>query len=514
MHANRRRLLQGAVGAGLALGAGVSPRSRVGAAAELDQLRIATAALPPQLDPQTASWIVMQRVYPLLFDRLIRRDWAAGGALVPGLATEWTQVDDLTLEVSLRDDVVFHDGSPLAAADVKYTFDRSLAGDAKLEVTDIFRLERVDALDERTVRFVTREPSGSLLLQLTANNASIVPMAYHQEVGYEEFQQRPIGSGPYRLTEFVPDSHLAFERNEAYFDGMAAAKSVRIAGIPEVSTRIAALLNDEADLILDVPPDQVATIEANGGFRIDSTSPLNVNVLDIPAANAPMNSKQVRQAMSLAIDRQTIVEQLLMGNGLWPSGVQSIYDPLYRERPPLAFDPERARALLAEAGYAGEEIQFVFDSPDYYPLEQAWCEAIAAMWRDVGINVTMVGMDVGQRVEVSVPDSPYHVISDSSGVLADIEISQAFNSPTAYYINLHPPGTQDALMAAVQEAETIVDPEARADAYERVFDIMADEVPMIVLFTINRVSAMKEAITFAGSPDFGIDLRAGNFSVA
>lgn len=480
----------------------------------MDELRIAMAALPPQLDPQTSDWIVMLRVYPMMFDTLIERDWSQNGKLVPGLATEWTQVDDLTLDLVLREDVQFQDGTPLTANDVKYTFDRSLQNDAKLGVNGIFRLAEVQALDDYTVRFITKKPSGSLLTQLSQRNASIVPAAYHQEVGYEGFQQAPIGSGPFKLVEFVPDSQLKLVRNENYHGGMPAAKSVTVTAIPEVSTRIAALLNGEVDVIVDVPPDQTPLIEDTAGFTLNSVSPLNVNVLDIIGNNAPMDNKDVRQAMSLAIDRGTIVEELLLGNGLWPSGIQSIFDPLYVERPQLAYDPERAKSLLAESGYAGEEIQFVFDSPDYYPLEQAWSEAIAAMWREVGLNVTMVPLDVAQRVEISVPDSPYHVITDSAGVLADIEISQTFDSPTAYYTNLHPQGALQEIVTIVQEAETTVDAALRGATYQQAFDVMDELTPMIVLFTVNRIAAMKDSIVWKGSPDFGIDLRPANFSVS
>lgn len=515
MRSNRRQIVQGVAAASAGLAVGIVPTGRldVTAASEIDELKIATAQLPPQLDPQTTSWIVMLRVYPMIFNTLITRDWAQGGKLVPSLATSWRQVDEVTLDVTLRDDVVFHDGSPLTATDVKYTFDRSLQGDANLSVTGLYRLKEMSIIDERTVRFTTLRPSGSLLMQLTARDASIVPAVYHQQVGYEAFQTAPVGSGPYKLVEYIPDNYLAFERHEQYFEGPAIAKRVRLAGIPEVSTRIAALINGEADLILDVPPDQVPTIESGGDFKIDSVSPLNVNVMDIIGPNPPMEKKQIRQAMSLAVDRQTIIDQLLLGNALMPTGMQSIFDPLYTERPPLAYDPERAKALLAEVGYAGEEIRMVFDTPDYYPLEQAWSEAIAAMWTEIGLNIKMVGLDVGQRVEVSVPDSPYHTITDSSGVLADIDVSEYFGSPTGYYTSLHVPGTFDEVIGLVEEAGATVDSAQRTEIYKRALDLIDDLVPMVVLFTINRVAAMNSSLNWTGSPDFGIDLRASNLSV-
>lgn len=517
MRSNRRQLLQGAAatGAGLAIGAG-SPALFAPAvsAAELDELKIATTALPPQLDPQTTGWIVMMRVYSMLFDTLIRQDWTQNGKLIPWLAESWTQVDDVTLDVVLRPDVLFHDGTPMTAADVKYTFDRSMQNDPKLSVTGIYRLTSVQMIDERSVRFVTDGPNGTFLQKLASWSASIVPAAYHQQTGYEAFQSAPVGTGPYKLVEYVPDTRLVFERHDQYFGGPAAAKKVTLTGVPEVSTRIAALINGEVDMILDVPPDQVSTIQSAGDFSISTVSPLNVNVLDIIGMNPPLDKKEIRQALSLGIDRKTIIDELLMGNGLHPSGVQSIFDPMYTERPPLAYDPVKAKALLDQVGYAGEEIKMVFDSPDYYPLEQAWSEAIVAMWAEIGLNVKMVGLEVGQRVEVSVPDSEYHLITDSSGVLADVDVSQSLESPAAYYVAMHTAGTMDDVVELIQEAGRTVDSVRRAEIYKQALDIVDDFVPMIVLFTINRVSAMKPSISWAGSPDFGIDLRPSNFSVA
>jgi ABC-type transport system substrate-binding protein len=139
---------------------------------------------------------------------------------------------------------------------------------------------------------------------------------------------------------------------------------------------------------------------------------------------------------------------------------------------------------------------------------------MVAMWSEVGLNVKMVGMEVGQRVEVSVPDSPYHIITDSSGVLMDIEISQSFHSQRAYYPNMWPAGTFDDIVAVINEGEVTVDQAKRAEIYGKAIDLMNDELPMIVLFTINRIAGIKKGITWSGSPDFGINLRPANFSIA
>lgn len=516
MRIDRRTLLQGAAatGIGAAIGGGSFVRSQVHAAGTMDTLKIAMSSLPPQLDPQRGFGVVSLRIYPMIFDTLIRRDWSQGGKTVPNLATAWTQVDEVTLEFALRDDVVFHDGTPFTATDVKYTFDRTLQNDATLSATGQFPIKEVVILDDHKVRFITTAPSGAFEFLLTGDgNAAIVPAAYFEKVGADAFQLAPVGTGPYKLTEYVPDSHLTFEVNDKYFGGVSAAKTVTIAGIPEVSTRIAALLNGEADLILDLPPDQVPNILQAGDFVSTSVAPNNVQVFAIVGTNAPMDKWEVRQAMSLGIDRQTIVEQLLLGNGVWPTGIQAKSDPLYTERPLIPYDPDQAKALLTQAGYAGEEIQFAFDSPDYYPMEQAWCEAIVGMWSDIGLNVKMIGVDVGQRVQITT-ESPYHLFTSSCGVIADNTLLPYFGDPSAYGEELFPAETFTELNALVAEGQVTVDSARRSEIYKQAFDIIEGIVPQINLFTINRVSAMKKTITWTETPDFGIDLRAGVFTVA
>lgn len=518
---NRRDLIQNSAlaGAGLTLAGGSTMATTHSAAAQatpatgsIDTLRIAMSGLPPQLDPQTDTFIVMVRVYNMIFDTLITRDWANDGALAPSLATDWTQVDDTTLEFNLRPDVTFQDGSPFTANDVKFTFDRTLGDDARLAATGRYGLSEVEVVDDLTVRFLTDGPRGSLLLLLTDPGAEIVPAAYFEEVGYEAFQQMPIGTGPYRVTEFVPDTRMLFEAHAGYWGGAPAAANVELVGIPETSTRVAALLNDEIDMAMDLPPDQIATVEEGGSFAISTVSPLNVNILAIVGANAPIDQQEIRQAMNLSIDRETIVEQLLGGFGVWPRGIQSELDPLYTERPQLPYDPDRARELLASAGYDGEEIRLAYDSPNYYPLQQEWTQVIVNMWAEVGLNVTMSPIELSQREAITREDD-WHLYTSSAGNIADTNLAQVYASPTAEYQILHTPGQFDELNALVADAQGTVDEEERRELYREAIDILEDFVMVLVLFTINRNTASKLSIVFQETPRFGIELRAGRFDI-
>jgi peptide/nickel transport system substrate-binding protein len=372
----------------------------------------------------------------------------------------------------------------------------------------------VTAVDDHKVRFVTTAPSGAFLYQLASNSgAYVIPQAYFNQVGGDAFQLAPVGTGPFKLTEYAPDTHISFVRNESYFDGLSAAKSVVVGTIPEVSTRIAALLNGEQDIVLDLPPDQIATIEQRGDFTVDAVAPQNVQVIQFFGINAPVDKKEIRQAMSLGIDRQTIVEELLLGYGVWPSGLQSPADPLYTERPQLPYDPDQAKALLAQAGYAGEEIQFVFDSPDYYPLEQVWAEAVAGMWTELGLNIKLVPMDVTVRATLDGSD-PYHCYAQSMGVTADNVFPTGYLNESSFYEKFFPAGTFTELNEIVAEASKTVDNVKRGELYTQALDFHADFVPQAVLFTVDRIGAMTNKISWKQNPDFTIDLLPAHLTVS
>jgi peptide/nickel transport system substrate-binding protein len=455
----------------------------------------------------------MVRVYNMIFDTLIRRDWANNGELAPGLATSWTQVDDTTLELTLREGVTFQDGSPFTANDVKFTFDRTLEDNARLATSGLYGLSSVEVVDDLTVRMITDGPRGTLLLLLTDPGSEIVPAAYFEEVGYEAFQQMPIGTGPYRVTEFVPDTRVTFEAHAGYWEGAPAAATVELVGIPEVSTRVAALLNDEIDMAMDLPPDQIGTVEESGEFTISTVAPLNTNIFAIVGANPPMDQQEIRQAMNLSIDRQAIVEQLLGGYGVWPRSLQSELDPLYTERPQLPYDPDGARELLDAAGYDGAEIRLAFDSPNYYPLEQEWTQVIVDGWNEIGLNVTMTPIELTQREEITREDD-WHLYTTSSGSVMDVALPQVFGKETAEYQILHTPGQFDELNGLVAEAQQTVDEDERRELTKQALDFLEEFVMVLALFTINRNTASKPSITFQETPRFGIDLRPGRFSVA
>ena len=516
MLTNRRQVIQSAtVATGLAMTGNVADSARADArqaTPSIDTLRIAMSGLPTQLDPQTDTFIVMIRIYNMVYDTLIQRDWANGGGLIPGLATSWTQVDETTLELTLREGVVFQDGSPFTANDVKFTFDRTLEGNARLAATGRYGLAEVQVVDDLTVRMITDGPRGTLLSLIADLGSEIVPATYFQQLGYEAFQRMPIGTGPYRVTEFIPDTRITLTAHTDYWGGAPAVSNVEIRPIPEVSTRVAALINGEIDMAMDLPPDQIPTVEEDGRFAVSTVSPLNINILAIVGTNPPVDRREVRQALNISIDRQSIVEQLFGGLAVWPTGLQSTLDPLYIERPQIPYDPDGARRLLETAGYAGEEIRLAYDSPNYYPLEQEWTEVIVAGWAGVGLNVTMSPLELSQREAITAEDD-WGLYTTSMGNIADVDLPLVVASATAEYQILHTPGQFDELNAIVAQAQQTVDEAQRRDLTRQALEFLEDFTMVLPLFTINRNTASLATISFQETPLFGIDLRPGRFTV-
>lgn len=479
------------------------------------ELRVAVPTLPDTMDPQEQNGIAWSRVQYSVFDTLIRRDFFEDNELVPSLATAWRRVNDTTFDVTLRQDVTWQDGTPFTSEDVTYTFDRILSGDPELVFASPswFPLASVEALDDYHVRFVTDGLDPVLEKRLADNGASIIPAMYHQKIGADAFRTRPIGTGPYRMTEFVADDRLAFEAYDRYFGGMPAAQKVTIRLVPEVATRIAALLNGEVDLITNIPPDLFAQLQEEDAVTVLTVTVANQHQLLYNLNAQPLARREIRQALNDAIDRQTLVESLWGGNAVHTRGFQyegeEFYDP---SRPLTPYDPDRARALLAEGGYAGEEITYLTYAPDYYTNEGIVGEAIVAMWQQVGINARLVAMELQQHIgEWQSAESPYHVTTWSAGSNGD---------PDSYLMGGWGPGSAAQVWWTAesaarfnelgQQARSTLDRSLRGDLYRQMLDEFENEAPGTSLYQTVDIYAMANTIDWTPYPLFQLDFRPYN----
>lgn len=230
----------------------------------------------------------------------------------PGLAESYEQKDDTTWIFKLRQGVTFHNGEEFNADAVKFSLERVLNEKQKSpQRGNISAISAVNVLDPYTVEIKTKEPYNLLPHRLFY--LSIVPPKYVQEVGDQEFAQKPVGTGPYKFAEWVKGDKIVLEANENYFKGAPTIKKVSFRVIPEVATQIAELQSGGVDIIRMVPPDMLAQLEGNPQLAVTSTPLLRVYYMAFDTKKKPFDDARVRQAMNYAVDIDTIVKKC------WPT---------------------------------------------------------------------------------------------------------------------------------------------------------------------------------------------------
>ena len=371
-------------------------------------LRLAYSAPATTLDPhfQNASQnIALSRN---MFETLTQMD--ADSRIEPGLATSWRAVDDRTWEFKLRK-AKFHDGSDLTAEDVIYSLERPATIANSPATFAIYTRPIVEKtiVDPETIRLVTATPYPLLPVDLTS--IFIVSKKATENVKAEDFKTaKPLtGTGPYKFVSYAPDDRVVMERFEGYWGGKPDWDKVEIRFIPNEASRMAALLAGDVNAVENVPPADIERIQndknlvfaAKKSHRmvflfLDSGRDQPPGITDNdgkPLAKNPLKDLRVRQAISLAIDRNAIRDRL-MTNLAYPTlnivtETMQGFEPALEKAP---FDPNAARKLLAEAGYP-DGFRLVFASPNNRLIKDAQvAQAIAQMLTRVGVKIDLQAM--------------------------------------------------------------------------------------------------------------------------
>lgn len=366
-------------------------------------VRVAIGSDPATFDPHFNNLSTGDTVALLVYEGLFRLD--AQNKVVPDLATSHQFSNDgLTLTVKIRPGKTFSNGDPLDAQAVAASFSRLLDP----QVGSIYRglygsIREVVAVDETTVEFRLKERNGHLLLLLAPIPASIVDVKAIKTMG-PEYSRRPIGSGPYVVESFVGGERYRLVPNPAYAgDHPATLDAIEFTVVPEDASRMALLETGEADIVERVPPEAIATInELPRASVITPPSMFSINMEMV--LRGPLKDVRVREALNLAIDRKGMIQGILGGLGLPSVGMPGpgTQDELRVTFDPIPFDPDRARALLAEAGYAPGSIDLTMTCPTgRYIKDVQVCQAIQGSLQAIGINATASIVDRGTWSKVA-----------------------------------------------------------------------------------------------------------------
>jgi peptide/nickel transport system substrate-binding protein len=346
------------------------------------------------LDPaETEALVTPFLVLYALHDAVVKP--MTGAVTGPSLAESWTMSrDGLVYEFVLRKNVRFHNGEPVTSDDVKFSFERYKGAAAKL-LKD--RVKEIQTPDPGRVRIVLKEPWPDFMTfyGTTASGAAwVVPKKYLEKVGEEGFKKAPIGAGPYRLVSFNPGVEMVLEAFEGYWRKRPAVKRLVFRTITDETTRAAAVKRGEVDLIYLVSGPVAEELKRTPGFKVASPLPsVGQFWLDFPEQGnpkSPWHDQRVRLAASLAVDRKAVSEAEWLGFARPSGNIVPKALEFALELPPHPYDPVRAKALLAEAGYPGG-----FDGGDFtpFPPYNSMGEAIANYLRAVGIRTRIKNME-------------------------------------------------------------------------------------------------------------------------
>ena len=396
------------------------------------------------LDPaETEGIITPFMVLYALHDALVKP--MPGNINTPSLAESWTQSKDgLTYEFVLRKGVKFHNGEPVTAADVKFSFERYRGAGAKLLKE---RVREVQIVDPGRVRFVLKDPWPDFMTfygTSATGSGWIVPKAYVEKVGEDGFKRAPIGAGPYKFVSFDPGVELVMEAYEGYWRKVPNLKRLVYRSLPEETTRAAALKKGEVDIAYLLTGPVAEDVQRTPGFKLvaprESQGTFWLDLPDQWDPKSPWHDRRVRQAASHAIDRQGLNQAETLGfskptGSLIPRALE-----FSRFFEPDPFDPPKAKRLLAEAGYpSGFDAGELYPWPPYVSMGEALAQYLGAVgirtrirtmeraamttaWRErklknVIVGITGAGGNAATRLDAYVSKNGIY----TSGVMPDVE---------------------------------------------------------------------------------------------
>ncbi len=356
-------------------------------------LKIAVSKNPTFLDTVANSDNVSERVMKNIHETLI--EVAEDGTIIPRLAESWKQIDSKTVEFALRKDVVSHAGYPLDADDVLVSFGAGRAKNPEDPGYDTFKqftglFESIEKMDDHTVRFKKAELDPLLLLRFTYQTSAIIcGDSYKAKKSWEDWMVRPVGFGAYYVDEFKPDEYIIFKKFDKYYGEKAPVDAIKYMVVPEMAPRVMGLLSGDYDIITEILPDQFKTIEKAKGYKVVGGPINNVRLIIYDEVASPvLKDPKIRLALNYSIDRELINKAIFRELSEVPKGVQmKNFGKMYiNEFKPVGFNPEKAKQLLKETGYKGEEINYRYMT-DYYTGEVATAQILQQMWASVGLNV-------------------------------------------------------------------------------------------------------------------------------
>jgi peptide/nickel transport system substrate-binding protein len=438
-----------------------------------------------------------------VFDNLIYRD-PKTGKYMPQLATSWTWVDPKTLDLTIRKGVTFHNGDPLTADDVVFTLNYVVSPEAKVvtkQNVDWIKSAEKTGEDKVRVHLVGPFPAA---IEYLAGPVPIYPANYFKKVGLDGFAKAPVGSGPYKITAVIPGKGVNMEKNTHYWQGSPLGQpsigKLDFRVVPDAETRLAELMTGGVDWIWRVPQDQAKQLKSAPNITVLSAETMRVGFLQFDALGrtpgaVPFKDVRVRQAVSYAIDRKAMIDNLVGG------GARIMHSACFIDQfgctdkgvPRYDYNPAKAKELLKQAGYPNG-----FKTELYAYREREYAEAVIGYLRAIGIDARLNYLKyAAMRDAHRAGKTPITFQTWGSFSVAD---ASAFTG--VWFKGDADDSSHDAeIKKLLDEADTSVDTDKRLQTYQVALKEIAEKAYLFPLFSYPANYAFTSDLQFTAQPD-------------
>lgn len=420
-----------------------------------------------------------------VFDMFLKRD-PSSLEILPNVVESWETVDDTTWEFKLVEGATFHNGDPVNAEAAVFTFERAgkdMIGEQGVvqSIATLIGYESAEAVDEYTFRVMTTKPAAIFPDLLTS--FELVPPSVYEDESAENLSkvaQNPVGSGPYKFVEWVRDDHITLEINPDWWGEKPSIATVIFRPVPELSARVVALQNGEANIVVNIAPDLVEQVNSGDTTRVSNVTGGRIIFVGIRADKPPFDDVRVRQAISYAVDWEAIKNALLAGYG--ERAATMVNPPHVNDAvEPYPYDPEKAKALLKEAGVP-EGFEVTMDAPSgRYIKDAELAQALAQGWNQIGLKVNLKvlewGLYAGELLPSGEPDELFFL-----GLGAPFSGEQElFWVHPEYSLNFTRWQNQE-YVDLFDELTNTIDPDKRQELMDQLQVLVREECPWVFLW--------------------------------
>ena len=464
-----------------------------------DKLVVAIGQEPPTMDAYAASNEVVFLATQTVFESLIKN---VDGEYVPWLATEYDIVDDTTIRFTLRDDVMFHDGTMMTADDVLFSMGLAQASNFTSTIFGALDMEASSAVDESTVEFKLQYPFAPIMEAFACYRGAIFSKAAYESMGAEAFGRAPVGTGPMMFSEWVAGDRIELVKNDSYWGQEPAYDKLVFRVILEASSRAIELETGGVDIAFDLSTTDWDRIDEDPTLQLLKGNSLKMVYLCFNNENPLYGNELIRKAIAYAINVEAVASTAYQGRAEAAEGFMATSIPGFKSEGPWEYNPEKSKELLAEAGYEdGLEVEFVtFQQQNY----NAAIEIIQNMLDEVGITAKIDMVDIATFTAMNnAGELPMTVMSNSATILDPASALVAWPLARTISLRHNDQHVQDLLDAGEQTYAL----EDRIPIYEELQDYLWDKLYLLPLAYPERgYAASATVVNFefvsTGIPDF------------